>query len=198
MRRVAAILLIGAAPIAAVGAQPVTQVSQSTDSKPQEEQLTLTRLSNEQPQQEQVASPGRNAQPPQPVSTPQEGRTAAVERVGGSDRCDPAKPDEKKTAECKRVIEARAGDFEHAKAAELSPEAKLLLNQQLNAVGESVADATQRLATSGQPDNSLQAMGVASIVLDRSAHPPETDKPKDPKSDPVTQAIISVLQAPPQ
>jgi hypothetical protein len=92
------------------------------------------------------------------------------------------------------VIENRAAEYTRPSPTRLSPEQKLLIDQQLQAREE----AGRRLASSGQVDGSLEGMGIASIVLDQSTRPREPEKKDaDPQSDAGVQAILTILNQPP-
>jgi len=183
-----------AEPVAQRTAQALQQLSSGDDSRPAERQVTASGSSNEQPSQ--VATRTRNPQPPQPLSTPEQGRTAAIDPVHGHDRCDPADEKQNKTLQCRKVIENRAAEYVRPSPTRLSPEQKLMVDQQLQAREE----AGRRLANSGQVDGSIEGMGIASIVLDQSAKQNEPEKkPPDAQSDATVQAIMTILnQAPPQ
>jgi hypothetical protein len=183
-----------AEPVVEKGAQPVQQLSTGDDSRPAERQVTPSGSSNEQPSQ--VATRTRNPQPPQPLSTPEEGRTAAIDPVHGHDRCDPADQKQSKTLQCRKVIENRAAEYVRPSPTRLSPEQKLMVDQQLQAREV----AARRLANSGQVDGSIEGMGIASIVLDQSTKQNEPEKkPPEAQSDAAVQAIMTILnQAPPQ
>lgn len=180
-------------PISDKADQPPQQLSTGDDSRPAERQVTSAGASNEQPSQ--VATRTRNSQPPQPLSTPDQGRTAAVDPVHGHDRCDPADDKQGKTLQCRKVIENRAAEYARPSPTRLSPEQKLLADQQLQAREEAV----QRLANSGEVDGSMEGMGIAAIVLDRTKPSEPEKKPPDAQSDAAVQAIMTILtQAPPQ
>ena len=174
------------------------QVSGNADSTPGEEQLTSKHASRQEPKQLSVDP--RDAKGPPPLSKPSEGRTAAVDLVEGRDRCDPAVPAARQPETCKKVIETRADDYTRPSPTELSPEQKLLIDQQLREETEGVTEAAQKLAKSGEADDSTESMGIAAIVLRQSAPPPEeADKQKDPATDAAAQAIIQAIsQLPPQ
>ena len=144
----------------------------------------------------QISNNAPSAQPPQPLSQPAEGRTSNVEAVAGKDRCDPAVPKEKRSAECRKVIETRAGEYSRPDPTALSPEQKLLLTQEIQGAGDDVANATRRLAVSGEPDNSTEA-GIASIVLEQAKPPPKKEE-QDP-ADAAAEAVMNYLsQIPPR
>lgn len=195
MRASASVLFVALAWATTAWAQDSTAVDQiSSPSAPassDQAQLTPQASSNQQPAQVSKAAP--NAQAPQPLSRPEEGRTAAVARVQGKDRCDSAEPARRNSDECKHVIESRAADYERPKGLELSPEQKLLLDQE----ALSAETAGQKLAKSGDPDKSLDAMGIASIVLTQS-QPEESKKPDpDTQTDAAIQSIINVIAGQP-
>jgi hypothetical protein len=174
------------------------QLSSQRESASAEVQLTNVRSSNDQPTQ--LSTGPRSAQPPQALSRPSEGRTAAVERVEGTDRCDASLPKTKLSSECSQVIETRADDYARPPPTELSPEQHLLLDQQLQTVENGLTDVTRRLARSGDGDTSIESQAVASIVLAQGQPPPKPVKPlDDPSADAATQAVLQMLSiAPPQ
>ena len=174
------------------------QISSRTDDSTAQTQLTSARASR--PEASQLSSAVRTVQPPPALSRPSDGRTAAIERVEGKDRCDPAIPAAKQTEDCKKVLESRADDYARPAPQELSPEQRLLLDQQLQGAGEPLADATHRLATSGVTDNSTDSMGIAAIVLKQGeTQPSDKDKKEDPATQAAVQAIVQfVTQTAPQ
>lgn len=218
MRALAALILIGFWPAAAASqdrtgaaqipavaatavppAQPAEatseappQISGGQDSAPDQAQLTAPATSSEQPAQ--VAKRSRDPQSSEPLSTPEQGRTAAVERVSGHDKCDPAEGSEKRTLECRKIIENRAAEYRRPPPTQLSPEQKLMIDQQLRAE----ADATQRLSQSGDPQNHLDSMAIASVVLSQRDEADEAKKKEqDQQNQAAVQALITVLQSTP-
>lgn len=176
--------------------QAPTQISATVQSAPAESQLTSAHASKQEPRQLTAGIP--TAQPPAPLSSPAEGRTAAIEAVHGSDRCDAAIPKAKQSAACKKVIESRADEYTRPQPAELSPEQRLLIDQQLRNAGDTVTDATRRLATTGEPDASTESQGIASIVLASPEPKQEPQKPQDPTSQAGVQAVIQMISQTPQ
>jgi hypothetical protein len=174
------------------------QISGNADSSPAEAQLTNKHASRQAPKQ--LSTDPRDAKGAPAISKPSDGRTAAVELVEGDDRCDPAVPAARQPEACKKVIETRADDYTRPSPTELSPEQKLLIDQQLREETEGVTEAAQKLAKSGEADDSTESMGIAAIVLRQSAPPPEEpDKQKDPTADAAAQAVIqAITQLPPQ
>lgn len=113
---------------------------------------------------EQLSSTGKTAQPPQPLSRPSEGRPSAVERLPDDDRCDPAEP-KRPRAKCANVIENRSAEFARPDPGALSPEQRLLLEQEVREGALDARDGARRLAQTGEADESLAAMGVAAAAL---------------------------------
>lgn len=175
-----------------------SQISANSDSTPGETQLTSKHASRQEPKQ--LSADPRDAKGAPAISKPSDGRTAAVELVNGDDRCDPAVPAARQPEACKKVIETRADDYTRPSPTELSPEQKLLIDQQLREQTDGVTEAAQKLAKSGEADDSTESMGIAAIVLRQSAPPPEEpDKQKDPATDAAAQAVIqAITQLPPQ
>ena len=180
-------------PVAQVRSGATTQLSNQSDSMAAEAQLTAVKSSNGQPTQ--LTHGPKSAQPPQALSRVAEGRTGAIERVEGSDRCDPKLPKAKNAADCSRVIETRADDYDRPAPTQLSPEQRLLLDQQLQTAGDDVADATRRLASSGHSDNSIESLGIASIVLGQDQPQQKPVKEEDPAADAATQAVLQILSS---
>jgi hypothetical protein len=213
MRRALAFFALSVMPVAAAQAQDVTaapqivgpasvdtspqqigerpgdtprQLSGVDDSRPHQRQLTTVEESDEQTAQ--ISSEPRSVQAPEPLSTPEQGRTAAIAPVEGKDRCDAANPKDSKLPECRHVIETRSAEFTRPSPTELSPEQKLLIDQQLLARESNLSTVTRRLADTGDP-NSIEAMGVASVALTQN----RPDEPKKPEQDAQTEAAIQAI-----
>ena len=194
----------GQSPAVDVGTPPPTrsteappQISANSDSTAAEMQLTSARASHQPTAQ--LSNGGPNADAPEGLSHPAEGRTAAIERVNGTDRCDPAVPREKRTEECRKVIESRADDYARPAPTELSPEQKLLIAREW---GPGAAEAAaNRLAKSGSAEGTADSLGIAAIVL-RQAQPAKQDDQKQEddaaSTNPAVQAIIQILTQTPQ
>ncbi len=198
-------VVVTSLPSVAAPAEPLAQITTDRRNPAAETQLTSGQASRQQPAQlssgeasrqqpAQLSNDRPSAQPPQPLSRPADGRTAAVQRVEGDDRCDPAVEKDRQPQACERVIETRADDYTRPDPTELSPEQRLLLEQEIEHAGEGVTDATHRLATSGETENSNEAMGIAAIVLSQQAPPPkEPGKPEDPANQAAVAAIIQMI-----
>ena len=154
--------------------------------------LQLTSERGSGPASPQLTKDARSAQPSQPLSEPRDGRTSAVERVAGSDRCDPAKTDRPRAA-CAQVIETRAAEFARKDPTPLSPEQRIIVEQQARERSGSFAEAARRLATNGDDTRSMDAQGLASVVL--SAPPAELKRDK-PDADPAeTEQLNAIINA---
>ena len=167
---------------------PPAQLAAGSESSPATSQVTPERRSAPPP--DQLSADGKTAQPPQPLSRPAEGRQAAVERVEGEDRCDPAEPRQPRSR-CSKVIENRASEFARPDPNALSPEQRLLLEQEVREGALNAENGARRLATTGEADESLAAMGVAATIL-RSGE--EVQQPKKPEDD-VAKAAADIVGA---
>jgi hypothetical protein len=117
-----------------------------------------------------------------------------VQRIGGHDRCDPAQ-EKSAYAECLRILELRANEFQAPEAPTLSPEQRLL--GQMRVPGERLADMGNlrlRYATTGQPDADLESnQELAAVVLSTQSAgqaPAETPAAEDDNG-----KLADVLQA---
>ncbi len=170
---------------------PSPQLSSSAESASPARQLTAERGSG--PAAQQLTRLPRSAQPSIPLSRPEDGRTAAVERVAGSDRCDPAK-NVSRTAKCAHVIENRAGEFTRRDTTPLSPEQRIVMEQQLRERSAGLSSAARRLAANGDDAWSMEAQGVASVVLGAPSGEPKRDKSDDdPAASEQMKAIVNAI-----
>jgi hypothetical protein len=152
----------------------------------------LTKTSETQRTSPQVSDGHRDARPPQPLSHPVDGRTSAVERVAGKDRCDLPRG-KARAPRCANVIENRAAQYSSPQPPELSPEQKLLMSERASENATTFESAARRLARTGQTDESLQSLGVASVVLGTRPDVPKESKPDEPAQSEATQAIINAI-----
>jgi hypothetical protein len=176
---------------------PVGQISAVGQSRGVPAQLTHE--SGSGPAPAQLYRGGRTAQPAEALSSPSEGRTGAVARVEGRDRCDPAADGGQAQGRvCAQVIETRASEFERAEPV-VSAEQKLLMEQRLREQA-SAEGAARRLATHGGDPDSLEEQGIASLVL-RDAQPPQPPSQEAPpeQTSPIIEAIVGAMTGmPPQ
>ena len=139
----------------------------------------------------QLAPARRSAAAPEPLSQPADGRDTATPAIAGRDRCDPAAPAARDPA-CARVIETRAADYARP-AATLTPEQRLLVQQQTGEAGPS-ADARRVAANPGGASD----QAIASVVLRGPPPPRDADKTAGP-ADAVIDAIVGgATQTPPR
>ena len=154
--------------------------------------LQLTRERGSGPASQQLTTGAPTAQPSQALSRPEDGRTGSVERVAGSDRCDP-EADRPRIAKCAQVIETRAAEFTRRDPTPLSPEQRILVEQQAREHAGSFGGAARRLAANGDDSRTLEAQGVASLVL---RAPQAEAKPVKPASDPAaSEAMTAIVNA---
>lgn len=134
---------------------------------------------------------GRTAQPSAPLSTPAEGRNTAVSAVQGDDRCDPQLAAQAPLPEqCSRVIETRSAEFAPPAPTPLSPEQRILIENQAQA--EASAGAIRRLSTRADA-NAFSDQALASTVLDAAQDAPPATPEAEPAMDAATAAIIEAI-----
>ena len=159
-------------------------------------QLTSERQSR--PLAAQIYKGKRTAQSSTPLSRPADGRTGAVDRVEGKDRCDPVAQERRQAPACENVIESRAAEFGKADSTPLSPEQRIIVAQQLRERGNT-AGAARLLAIGLLDADSADGQEVASIVL---KPPPEPVKKKEPVEEPTAEeqavAIVNAIISQPQ
>ena len=139
---------------------------------------------------QQLAPSEPSAQPPAPLSSRSEGRPKPTERIGGNDRCDPQDGSKADKAKCAEVIEKRAAEFKGSQAPELSPEQKILLEQN-ELERKSYEAAARRLAIAGDDTESAESQGVAFVAL----RPPTQGDKEKPEEQKPTDAEAEVLNA---
>ena len=165
----------------------VEQISGRSHPQAAADQLTLDRRG--------AAAARRTPIEVQAPSQPSDGRTTATVAIGGHDRCDPASRSAAKR--CENVIERRADQFASPPPAPLTPEQRLLIDQRLRDVPDTIETATR--PPSRSPDAGAESVqGVASIVL-RPPVPADAGKEPGPGQllPPESVAIIqSLLQNP--
>lgn len=136
---------------------------------------------------------GRSVQGTEPLSSPSDGRTSAVARVEGRDRCDRAQTDS--VVICARAIETRSGEFAKPQAVALSPEQRLLIVQPLRDGQETIRTASQRLAGDGQAQT-IEEQSVASVALrqgNNAVRPAAADAAGLPVLSAEAQAFVNAL-----
>lgn len=168
---------------------PPAQLATDEESSPATSQVSAERRAAPPP--DQLSRGPKTAQPPQPLSRPAEGRQSAVERLVGADRCDPAKPNLPRS--CAMVIENRSAEFTRPDPNGLSPEQRLLLEQEVREGALDPVRGARRLAVTGDSDQSLAAMGVAAAVMRPKEDAADNDKPNEDvaKAAEIVGAIIN-------
>jgi hypothetical protein len=150
---------------------PLQQLSTEADSERSPPQLSTRPEGRGGPTQ--LYTGGRTAQPAEPLSRPSQGRTGAVTRVEGEDRCDPAAATAQ-AGRCERVIETRSAEFTRPDSIVLSPEQRILVQQRLREAPAGPRMGAKRLAENGDPD-SEDSQSIASIVLRSPTQPREEE-----------------------
>lgn len=185
-------------PIVSVAASPpsgeapaqLSSKSQSRSSSPQLVGGTPTATAGQQ-----LAPSRPTAQPPVPLSSRSDGRPTPAERIGGADRCDPQEGSTAREAKCAEIIEKRASTFKGSQAPQLSPEEKILLEQD-ELERKSYEAAARRLAIAGDDTESPESQGVAFVAL-RPPAPEEKEKPEEQKpSDAAAAAVLNAILNP--
>jgi hypothetical protein len=172
-------------------AAPASQLSSGAESRRAAPQLTgESRTARSGPQ---LYDGGRTAQPSEPLSRPSEGRTGAIAKVDGEDRCDPQRSADR-ALDCTGVIETRSAEFKRPAPAQLSPEERLLVEQRLRERPAGARGAARRLAEQGEDAGSLESQGVASVVLRNAAPAQREPQPRD-ETQGLSQEAAAVVNA---
>ena len=161
---------------------------------------------------DQLAEPGEATAPsqltaraasrrlaPAAVSSAADSRPAPAGPIGGADRCDPQALEGQDRAECLRILELRAAEFNATEAPRMSAEEKLLADQRRRD-DEARPSAARRvsLAAADDPDADLVTnQEIAAIYLERDGAPPpdRSAPPPGPALPPgdLTDALQAVL-----
>jgi hypothetical protein len=141
----------------------------------------------------QLAPKKASAAAPPPLSQPSQGRDTRAAALKGNDRCDNI-DEATATDVCARVIETRSAEFPIPDREPLSPEQRLLADQ--NVLDTSPLDAiaaARRLAT-GRPDDTAIALAVADLALIRpsGSDDKKEEKAKD-QSPSATDALVAAI-----
>lgn len=140
----------------------------------------------------QLAPPARSAGAPVSAVTRAQGRQTGLVRVGGSDRCDP-QAQRADAANCQRVIEARAAEFDSPVAPTLTPEQRLLRDQDRGGV-RSIATAAQRIGRTDVDADATDTQVLAAVSRGQSDEP----APKAPAATdqlPSSAVLIQMIEA---
>lgn len=172
------------------------QISDGQDNIIVAPQLTAADAHNQQVQQ--ITGAPRNAQPFLPISGSGRETASSVDRIAGTDRCDPITRSPEFEDRCSQFLESNPDRLVERDTRQPSPERALLHDDWQLGASEQLENATRRLQSTGNPDGSLVALGVASIVLGATAaQVAPQEKDDDPAEDFATQGILNFLQLPP-
>ncbi|HVF94274.1 MAG TPA: hypothetical protein VM900_08165 [Sphingomonas sp.] len=177
----------------------------STERRSADGAAQLTARSRETRGSPQLSTGPASAEASAALSTPAQGRTAAVTRVEGSDRC--GRPDAAFDPGCRDILENRADEFARRDPNPLTPEQRLLIEQRARQARMTTpGGAAQRLAEQGDA-GSEAGQGIASVVLarpvdERPARPSAAATPGDPGglgdiADAIISGILTLPAAPP-
>jgi hypothetical protein len=137
------------------------------------------------------ASPDQSAAA---VSSTAESRPEGVERLTGTDRCDPQLGNAERER-CQHILELRSQEFHAPAPPQLSAEEKLLAEQhaQEDALNRS-PDNRLRLASRDDPDAELKSnQELAALYLGRQAPPPTQSS--DQQAPAIDESLVKVLDA---
>ncbi|OYU75605.1 MAG: hypothetical protein CFE32_13650 [Alphaproteobacteria bacterium PA3] len=113
---------------------------------------------------QQLAPKKASAAPPPPLSQLSQGRDTGAAALKGNDRCN--KADEAEAADvCSRVIETRSAEFPIPDREPLSPEQRLLADQNMQDTSPLDANAAARRLATGHEDETSVALAVANLAL---------------------------------
>jgi hypothetical protein len=147
------------------------------------------------PQQTQISKAG--AAPDESaaaVSTTAQSRPQGVARLEGRDRCDP-QLGEAERERCRRILELRAQEFNAPAPPELSPEQRLLAEQQSQEEGAGRSPVTRlRLASRDDPDANLPSnQELAALYLSKQT-PPAPQQPPDAAAAEGDASLAQILE----
>lgn len=141
----------------------------------------------------QLNRDGPTAEPTEALSAPEDGRTGAIARVEGDDRCDPGeRGGRNRPAACARVIETRSSEFARTEPTPLSPEQRLLIEQRNRMTMGSQASARRLATNAGDPDE-IQDQAIASVAL-RGAVPVTRNEDEEQPAE-LSAEVAALVQA---
>ncbi len=141
----------------------------------------------------QLAPKKASAAPPPPLSQPNQGRDTRAAALKGEDRCNNA-DGATATDVCSRVIETRSAEFPIPDREPLSPEQRLLADQNVLDTSPLDANAAARRLATGRQDDTAVALAVADFALIRPSgvDQKKEDETKD-KSPSATDALVAAI-----
>lgn len=130
-----------------------------------------------------------------PLSKREDGRPTGAERLAGSDRCDPQAGTVQMRAECRRILELRAAEFNATEAPRLSAEQELLARQTAKSGTSLATDFTIDRADKALFDaDERNSQELGFVALNRPPPSPDSPPSDDPAGDAgLSDAIKSVL-----
>lgn len=121
-------------------------------------------------------------------------RTLAMEVVGGIDRCAQRSKKSNRLPICLKKLESATADLSTISAATITPEQRLILDQQLRDFKYGTENAIRQLANAGRDNNSLAVQGIASVYLQAPPPPAKKDVPdRDAADASLAAAIVSAI-----
>lgn len=128
------------------------------------------------------------------VSSTADSRPQGVAHLGGHDRCDPQLA-AAELAECQRILELRAQEFNAPAPPQLSAEQKLLAEQRADDERAGRSPATRlRFASRDAPDADLQSnQELAALYLARQQTPPANASPPDEEQAAADASLAQIL-----
>lgn len=156
--------------------RPVPQVAKAVDARAMTPQL---------------APKGVTAAPPPALSQPSQGRDTRAAALKGKDRCS-EEQEALQTEVCARVIETRSAEFPIPDHEPLSPEQRLLADQNLLDTAPLDLNNAARRLSSGREDETLAGLAVANLALGK---PVIVDTKKEDEAKPQAPSAIDALVA---
>lgn len=140
---------------------------------------------------QQLAPKGATAAPPPALSQPSQGRDTRAAALKGRDRCS-EEENALETEVCARVIETRSAEFPVPDHEPLSPEQRLLANQNLLDTAPLDLNNAARRLSSGREDETLAGLAVANLALGK---PVIVDTKKEDEAKAQAPSAIDALVA---
>jgi hypothetical protein len=157
--------------------------------------LTQITATGQAPEQSQLSTVG--ASPDETgaaVSSTSDSRPHGVIRIAGHDRCDPQLA-AAELAECQRILELRAQEFNAPAPPQLSAEQRLLAEQRADDERPGRSPMTRlRLASRDAPDADLQSnQELAALYLARQQTPPVSASPPEEERAAADASLAQIL-----
>ena len=170
-------------------------VSNAERTQPAAPAIRQVSQTGERTEQVQLSKPGASPdQSAAAVSSTAESRPEGVERLAGTDRCDPQLGNAERER-CQHILELRSQEFHAPAPPQLSAEEKLLAEQHAQEEALNRSPGTRlRLASRDDPDAELKSnQELAALYLGKQA-PPPTQAP-DQQAPAIDESLAKVLDA---